>query len=220
MNYENMINTIVEEVYKKINSINEIENKPKAVLLYEDNNKEQFKFLKQRFEVVNFEKSIRDCQIVIISKLCMRGLCNLAVGHSVSDEERFILKMLMKGKKVYVLEDGIEYKRYKKTAPKALYNKYMSYEDEIINFGVEIIKDINFIYLDDVKKENLSKTKKDIEINDEFSLNLTNQKLISESDLKKPMISGIKNVLVDKKSIVTPLAKDFIRIHHLKLKRM
>lgn len=232
MNYDNLVNLIVEEIYKKINCTDKLEitNKPKAVLIYE-NNKERFNFLKENFDVVSFEKDIRDCEIIIVSKLCMRGICNLALGNSVSDEERFILKMLMKGKKVYVLDEGIEYKRYKETAPKALYNKYLSYEDEILKFGVEVVKDLNSITskakINTNKVENLSlnildkKTLREKEIiDDEISLDLRTKKLISESDLRKPMVNGIKNVVVSKKSIITPLATDFMRIHHLKLKRM
>ena len=60
----------------------------------------------------------------------------------------------------------------------------------------------------------------EVKIDDEFSLDLRTKKLISESDLRKPMVNGIKNVIVSKKSILTPLATDFMRIHHLKLKRM
>lgn len=232
MNYDNLVNLIVEEIYKKINCTDKLEitNKPKAVLIYE-NNKERFNFLKENFDVVSFEKDIRDCEMIIVSKLCMRGICNLALGNSVSDEERFILKMLMKGKKVYVLDEGIEYKRYKETAPKALYNKYLSYEDEILKFGVEVVKDLNSITskakINTNKVENLSlnildkKTLREKEIiGDEISLDLRTKKLISESDLRKPMVNGIKNVVVSKKSIITPLATDFMRIHHLKLKRM
>ncbi|MCR8743974.1 TIGR02536 family ethanolamine utilization protein [Romboutsia lituseburensis] len=232
MNYDNLVNLIVEEIYKKINCTDKLEitNKPKAVLIYE-NNKERFNFLKENFDVVSFEKDIRDCEMIIVSKLCMRGICNLALGNSVSDEERFILKMLMKGKKVYVLDEGIEYKRYKETAPKALYNKYLSYEDEILKFGVEVVKDLNSITskakINTNKVENLSlnildkKTLREKEIiDDEISLDLRTKKLISESDLRKPMVNGIKNVVVSKKSIITPLATDFMRIHHLKLKRM
>lgn len=232
MNYDNLVNLIVEEIYKKINCTDKLEitNKPKAVLIYE-NNKERFNFLKENFDVVSFEKDIRDCEMIIVSKLCMRGICNLALGNSVSDEERFILKMLMKGKKVYVLDEGIEYKRYKETAPKALYNKYLSYEDEILKFGVEVVKDLNSITskakINTNKVENLSlnildkKTLREKEIiDDEISLDLRTKKLISESDLRKPMVNGIKNIVVSKKSIITPLATDFMRIHHLKLKRM
>ncbi|HAT4807034.1 TPA: ethanolamine utilization protein, partial [Clostridioides difficile] len=57
-------------------------------------------------------------------------------------------------------------------------------------------------------------------IDNEFSLDLRNKKLISEADLRKPTINGVKNILVNKKSIITPLAVDFMRIHHLKLKKL
>ena len=109
MNYDNLVNLIVEEIYKKLNNEEKkISNKPKAVTIFKDNNS-RFDLLKDDFDVVNFDNSIRDCEIVIVSKLCMRGLSNLALGNSTSDEERFILKMLMKGKKVYVLDEGLEY---------------------------------------------------------------------------------------------------------------
>ena len=229
MNYDNLVNLIVDEIYKKINSIEcKISDKPKAVTIFEKDNT-RLDILKDDFDIVEFDKSIRDCDIVIVSRLCMRGLSNLAYGNSTSDEERFILKMLMSGKKVYVLNEGLEYKRYKDTAPKALYKKFMSFEDEICKFGVEVIKDLNSLGLnskqntkiEDIKTLNKEEIeKKDIILDDEFSLDLRNKKLISEADLRKPAINGVKNVLVSKNSIITPLATDFLRIHHIKLKRM
>ncbi|MDX5617092.1 ethanolamine utilization protein, partial [Clostridioides difficile] len=59
-----------------------------------------------------------------------------------------------------------------------------------------------------------------VKIDNEFSLDLRTKKLISEADLRKPTINGVKNILVNKKSIITPLAVDFMRIHHLKLKKV
>lgn len=229
MNYDNLVNLIVEEIYKKLKNVeSKISNKQKAVIIFEKDNS-RFDLIKEDFEIVPFDKSIRDCEIVIVSRLCMRGLSNLACGNSTSDEERFILKMLMKGKKVYVLDEGLEYKRYKETAPKALYKKFMSFEDEICKFGVKVVKDLNTISLNDkqsTKRENTKSLNKEnlqtveINIDDDFSLDLRHKKLISEADLRKPAINGVKNVLVNKKSIITPLATDFLRIHHLKLKRM
>ena len=99
MNYDNLVNLIVEEIYKKLNTSKSINvNKPVAVTMFEDDNS-KFNLIKNDFEIVEFDGNIKDCDIVIISKLCVRGLSNLANGNSTSDEERFILKMLMKGKK-------------------------------------------------------------------------------------------------------------------------
>ena len=90
MNYDNLVNLIVEEIYKKLNEIENIaSDKPRAITIFEkDNNR--FDLLKNDFEIVAFDKSIRDCEIVIVSRLCMRGLSNLASGNSTSEEERFI----------------------------------------------------------------------------------------------------------------------------------
>ncbi len=46
------------------------------------------------------------------------------------------------------------------------------------------------------------KEKKDLDttaIVDEFTINLSNKKLVSESDLRKPHINGVRTLIVDKK---------------------
>lgn len=258
MDYNNLIEIIVEELYKKINTTNigyiENKNRKKLVVLYEDD-KSKFDLLSDKFNIEVFDNTTKDCDAVIVSKLCMRGICNLALGNSFLDEERFLLKMLMKGKKIYVLDEGIEYKHYKETAPKTLYNKFRDYEDDICRYGVKIIKSLSEVVSskiafseekfnkekfskDILNKEVLNKEKfsKDIlnkealnkeisneekiEIDDKFSIDLTYKRLISESDLRKPMISGTKDIIISKNSIITPLAMDFIRIHNITVKRM
>lgn len=223
MDYDKLIEFIVDEIYKKLENQDVKENNdlPECVLMWE-RDEEKYKFLNDKFKVLNYNKDIKDCDVLVISRLCLRGLCNLAMGNSVSDEERFILKMIMSGKKVYVMEDGLEYKRYKQTAPKTLYNKYLNFEKEIKSYGVEIINNPKSI-LNETKvnyKEEYTKDNKEIKVNvnlTENTLDLRSKKLISESDLRKPQINGIDKILLGKKSIITPLANDFIRIHNLKL---
>ena len=223
MDYDKLIEFIVNEIYKKLENqgVKENNDLPKCVLMWE-RDEDKYKFLNDKFKVLNYNKDIKDCDVLVISRLCLRGLCNLAMGNSVSDEERFILKMIMRGKKVYVMEDGLEYKRYKQTAPKTLYNKYLNFEKEIKSYGVEIINNPKSI-LNEVKinyKEEYAKDNTEIKVNvnlTENTLDLRSKKLISESDLRKPQINGIDKILLGKKSIITPLANDFIRIHNLKL---
>lgn len=223
MDYDKLIEFIVDEIYKKLENqgVKENNDLPKCVLMWE-RDEEKYKFLNDKFKVLNYNKDIKDCDVLVISRLCLRGLCNLAMGNSVSDEERFILKMIMSGKKVYVMEDGLEYKRYKQTAPKTLYNKYLNFEKEIKSYGVEIINnpksilnETKVIYKEEYVKEN---KEMNLAVNlTENTLDLRSKKLISESDLRKPQINGIDKILLGKKSIITPLANDFIRIHNLKL---
>lgn len=227
MDYSNLIDLIVDEIYKKINEskISEVKNLTKCVVLWEKD-ESRFNSLKNNFEVLSYDESIKEADIVIVSRLCLRGLSNLAIGNSTSNEERFILKMLMMGKKVYIMEDGLEYKRYKSTSPKALYNKYIAFEQELEKFGVKVIKDV-FNILDENKityKEEVTNSNETImceatKVNNQV-LDLGHKKLISESDLRKPQMNGVNKILVGKKSIITPLANDFIRIHHLKIDRV
>ncbi len=71
------------------------------------------------------------------------------------------------------------------------------------------------IYKEEYVKEN---KEMNVAVNlNENTLDLRSKKLISESDLRKPQINGIDKILLGKKSIITPLANDFIRIHNLKL---
>lgn len=223
MDYDKLIEFIVDEIYIKLENqaIKDNNDLPKCVLMWE-RDEEKYKFLNDKFKVLNYNKDIKDCDVLVISRLCLRGLCNLAMGNSVSDEERFILKMIMSGKKVYVMEDGLEYKRYKQTAPKTLYNKYLNFEKEIKSYGVEIINNPKSI-LNETKvnyKEEYVKDNTEIKVNvnlTENTLDLRSKKLISESDLRKPQINGIDKILLGKRSLVTPLANDFIRIHNLKV---
>lgn len=223
MDYDKLIEFIVDEIYKKLENqgVKENNDLPKCVLMWE-RDEDKYKFLNDKFKVLNYNKDIKDCDVLVISRLCLRGLCNLAMGNSVSDEERFILKMIMSGKKIYVMEDGLEYKRYKQTAPKTLYNKYLNFEKEIKSYGVEIINNPKSI-LNETKvnyKAEYAKDNTEIKVNvnlTENTLDLRSKKLISESDLRKPQINGIDKILLGKKSIITPLANDFIRIHNLKL---
>lgn len=100
MDYDKLIEFIVDEIYKKLENqgVKENNDLPKCVLMWE-RDEEKYKFLNDKFKVLNYNKDIKDCDVLVISRLCLRGLCNLAMGNSVSDEERFILKMIMSGKK-------------------------------------------------------------------------------------------------------------------------
>ena len=222
MNYDELINSIVEEVYKRIKENSAVVNsvaKKKAVVIW-DKDMDKYSKISSQYNVVAYEDGIREYDVVVVSALCLRGLANLALGLSVSPEERFILKALMLGKKVYVLESGIEYKRYKETAPKEIYKKYISFEREIRNYGIQVIDNVETL-LDarNVETTIVEGSSYNVETKEDV-VELRNKKLISESDLRRPQIRGAKTIIIDKKTMITPLASDYIRINNLKVERV
>lgn len=240
MDYEKLIEFLVDEIYKKIhdedNKSNYLEKK-KSIVVMGESDVDFYKESLKEFDINPLTSECKDCDILLISKLCIKGLSNISQGTCTTKAEKFALEMLLKGKKVYILEDGIEYRKYKNTAPKVLYNKYIKFEEELLAYGIEVINDLNKISVEskDQKvsfngiKEEINKNlclfseskikeEKDLEsaiIVDELTINLSNKKLVSESDLRKPHINGVKTLILDKKAIITPLAKDYIRINNL-----
>lgn len=228
MNYDTLVDLIVKEVYKKLQETNAVnENKKTAVVFGGSDNTRYERVLGNEYNVVNYENNVEKCDVIIIEKLCLKGLGNLAALTGVSKSEAFIIKMLMEGKKVYVLEDGLEYRQYKSTSPKALYNRYIDFEKELVKYGIDIISSPCAISSNSVSNvispNNVVSIKEEVvevEVEDNSTFEIRNKKLITESDLRKPYMNGMKAVIIDKKSIITPLANDFVRIHHLKVKRV
>ncbi|GAA0679277.1 MULTISPECIES: TIGR02536 family ethanolamine utilization protein [Clostridium] len=224
MDYEKLIEFLVDEIYKKIQAEDKKSNyleKKKSIVVMGESDVDFYKKALKEFDINPLTSECKDCDILLISKLCIKGLSNISQGTCTTKSEKFALEMLLKGKKVYILEDGIEYRKYKNTAPKVLYNKYIKFEENLLSYGIEIINDLNKISIES-KEQKISfngiKEEKDLEssiVADEITINLSNKKLVSESDLRKPHINGVKTLILDKKAILTPLAKDYIRINNL-----
>ncbi len=73
---------------------------------------------------------------VIITKLSCNMLGNLAMGCGGETEE-FIISQLMKGNRVLIDGEGIEYKKYKKSSP--YYRQFSDYERLLITRGAEYL---------------------------------------------------------------------------------
>lgn len=225
MNYDKLVDFIVQEVYKKLNEGAKSTIKDKnAVIVGEYDLEAAKRALGQCYNVVFYDEKVEAAEIVIVSKLTIKAMANLATLTGTNDEENFIIRSLMEGKKVYILEEGIEYKKFKHTAPKALYNKYLEFEKELRLYGINFIDYIGSCMDNAIKQEEsfveTSEKETLIPLEDEYNLEIRNKKLISEADIRKPFKSGMKFLIIDKKSILTPLASDFIRIHNLKIKRI
>lgn len=199
----------------------------KSVLII--SNKED-KFLEEELIGSNFVvdyssnmKSIEEYDLILINELNNLELVNLSLGLPGGDKEKLIIECMLKGKKVGLLSEGIEFKNYKNTSNKNFYSMYETYERKIVEFGINIIGQNsirNFIGINDINKDTrCSYVEESIICNEvkknESYIDLSNKKLISEVDLRRAIVNGSKNIRVSVKAIVTPLAKDFIRMNKL-----
>ena len=77
---------------------------------------------------------------LVITRLPVEQMGALALGLALSDQEAQVLRALLEGRKVKVLETGLEYKEYRKTAPLGDYQKFTSLERELREMGVCVVR--------------------------------------------------------------------------------
>lgn len=226
MNVEALVEVIANEVYKRLQNtqaVNIKDSKKQAVLVATEAYPQIENLLANEYTIQYFDDSVRDCDVVIIPKMCIQLLGNLANGLSASPRERFILTMLLKGKNVIVLEDGIVYKKYKQTSNALLFKMYGEYVKKIEGFGIKIIHDTQLLQscCDEKIAQNVQFPNS--KMNDEAQFHkkaeVISKKVITEADLKKFHLRNVKEIIVTPNSIITPLAKDYIRMQQMHVQR-
>lgn len=219
--YQNLIDEVVKEIYKRLEKEFPNSHKKKVVLIG-DVNEDEYKVLENKYQIVHFSSDVTDFHSIIICKMPLTMLGNLAVGCSHREEEIFVLKALLSEKPVYMIESGLEYRNYKKTSYKTLYTLYSDYEKKITQYGIESISNIS----DVLQYEQNNETKHNLRLDRDDThvglnrINLSAKKLLLESDLMKSHNSYSDMIELNKKCIVTPLAMDYIKNHNLNIRRV
>ncbi|TVX92476.1 ethanolamine utilization protein [Paenibacillus agilis] len=138
-----LIQAVTDEVMRRLEQMKQGQStvtKKRAVLLSMESLPELESLLNPHVEVSYYEASMRDCDLLIIPKVCLQLLANLANGLSAGPRERFVLTMLLKGRQVVVLEEGLLYRKYKATAPIHLYKLYEGFAHQLSNYGIRTVK--------------------------------------------------------------------------------
>ena len=204
---QQVIDAIVNEIYNRIKQCEHTQN----LLVIGAVDKEDEKLLKESYHLISKPIENVEYTTILISELSEEQLAHLAMGCSYTDEERCILKALLQGKTVYLLESGIAYRKYKKTAHKPLYTLYQDYENKFVQYGVRIIHHVGELFHNQKDEPHLMNPKE---------INLKHKKLLLETDFMHTLLEPFTVIEVNKKCIVTPLAEDYIRSHKLKIKRI
>ncbi|HIU76783.1 MAG TPA: hypothetical protein IAC62_12930 [Candidatus Pelethocola excrementipullorum] len=154
--------------------------------------------------------------MIIVADLSLGQMAQIALGLPVDSESENILQSLLEGKKVYILESGLEYRKYRESAYKTLYQIYLGYEDRIRKFGGEVVTDVQEI----IERESAISTEREISgVTTGDDLDLTELGLLRESDLTKVRGNGYGTVVIGQSTIVTPLAQDYLTNHNLAVRR-
>ncbi|MCG7317188.1 MULTISPECIES: TIGR02536 family ethanolamine utilization protein [Brevibacillus] len=225
MNIEALVEAVTKEVYKKLQGMKLLQEQPikrqKAIIMDNQAHPEIEAQIESRYDFQYYDEQTKDCDLVIIPTICIQLLGNLANSISAGSRERFILTMLLKGKKVVALENSMVYKKYKQTANPVLYKQYEEFEERIKSFGIQMVQVSDLLNTDSKEhKPEVASAKQESEIErEEVRQEVISKKLITESDLKKFHLRQVNQIIVSKNSIITPLAKDYIKMQQIQVRR-
>mgnify|MGYP005765048671 CR=1 FL=1 len=146
-------------------------------------------------------------EILLLAEISPGLLCELALGLACSEEGRLVSGALLRGKRVCMLEGGLEYKKFKDSAPKTLYLQYQKYEETLLRFGVEKIS------------HTWDLTNRWETVGRGASADFTSLKVARESDLIRAKSQGYRSICLGADTILTPLARDYISNHGLCVNR-
>ena len=131
-------------------------------------------------------------EILVISTLGINDMVDIALGKTHP-----AISGLLEKKTVYIVEEGLEYKRY--SEPKALMETYDKYMASIVKYGISLVKRVDL--MDKIGSVTEKTTLKGV---------ITISKL-RERNLKNA------GLILDKKSIITPLAMEYIKENNIEI---
>lgn len=214
MEYENLVDEILYELEKRLKiNANFLQMKKKLIVIGKFD-KKSFMPLETIFDIQPFESETTNFDCIIVTSLSIEMMSRIALGCGGEDGESFLLKALLNGKNVYLLESSLFYKKYKKTAFKFIYRLYSEYECKLLQYGMKKITDIT-----DILNEKFQSCEI-YENTQELKVDFTGKKLLQETEFIKNHIKELSCVYIDNHCIITPLAKDYIKNHHLTIKRI
>lgn len=221
-----LIEAVAAEVIKRLQQAQTTEPiaiSKKAILLSTEPVPVLESILNPYYEVRYYDESVRDCDLLIIPKMCIGLLSYLANGISAGTRELFVLTMLLKGIRVVVLEEGLLYRKYKQTSPVMLYKLYDGFANKLQSYGIKTARESDLLSacLEDQRlaeyQEEVDSEDADVDMISQSEV-LTS-KVITEADVKKYRLQNVKEIVVGRRSIITPLAQDYLHTHQMRVRR-
>lgn len=234
MDIEKLVEMITKEVMNRVKQVEIQEEilprKSTKILIAESSESSIYEELANSLKKSNYcydsleniENDLDAYESIVFGELNNRSLANISLGVQCSPKEAIAIKAALLGKKIIILEDGLEYRKYKSTSNKILYSLYQDYERKLVSYGMEIVSEKDFMKVLRSKKqegcvsvqENVIKVEPAISVQntkEEEIYDFSKKRVLSEADLKRVYRQGIKGIKISKKTVLTPLVKDFIR---------
>lgn len=153
-------------------------------------------------------------EYIVVESIQIDSLLRVASLCPTTTQESALVKGLLQGKAVYVLNSTVQLDAYRKTAAPLLFKELLHQKQKLEKYGVTFCDQIDFIVQNNsvsVEKEQAVKSTQHVVKADKKS------KLITEAKLRDLNLSSGDVFVAPKGTIVTSLAKDYLKRHKITL---
>lgn len=150
LSYDALVELVTKEVMNVISSSGIasvdsdgcVDKRPSALVIGDKNSLPAFAQDKYRFESIDsYKGDISKYDCVFIAELTCAELADCALGRDCRAVPCAVTNALLSGKKVFLLESALPYRKHKETANRAFYSMFEGYVNTLRTFGVEIIRE-------------------------------------------------------------------------------
>ena len=239
--YEDIIEEVMKEVLRRLSEYENTCIHKKALLVLSDGLQSLSQAITKDYNLLipdtgSFEKadklySMVSCaEVILVTSINVKQLVNLALLCGSGYLEEAIRYALLLGKRIFVLEEGLEYRSYKATANKTFYRRLLEYEECLRQCGIIFTSESTFPLIEKQVKQTVQRIQQGDSkgitsfakttfdgIEEQVELK---KKLILEKDLMNLNIKSQATICIEKDSIITPSALDYARAHHMRFNKM
>ena len=147
------------------------------------------------------EKDKFNADIVIVTELSILNMNRIALGLPQTEDEVIIFEHLLNGKKVLILEEGMELHASQHIAPRALLQVLENYKNQLVRYGASILPLKHFEKINGAVNQ---------EVNEKADKS-DRKELLTIAKVRKLNLHAGDIFETDKNVIVTALARDYLR---------
>ncbi|MCG8483168.1 MAG: hypothetical protein MJA31_07675 [Clostridia bacterium] len=217
MDIEKLTNEIMHRLLEKIQS-EQTENNASAKKMFLQSDGEAVSIPGYKPHDLENAKDINqllEYEFLVLGKLTVDELASTANGQSINAKTSAVRQFLLTGKKVYIIENGLEHRAYKEVANPVYYNIFRNYEKQLVQFGVRIISPMALekVY----SKETVSNLSTDVKAcqvcdssKESLTINYSTKKKLVTLEMAVKMANETA-VILKPGTIITPSAKDIFK---------
>jgi ethanolamine utilization protein len=220
MDQEKWVESIIKEVMIRLlemHSINDLENaiRQQKILAIAMSDHQILSEIRHRYRIDFYEDynehedhiDINVYDAILLGSISHQELVHISMGLANNPVSSLVIEAILAGKKIFILKEGVTYQRYEHTSNTNFYNMLKGYEEQLKTFGIK------WIYANEIveKIENPEALREAFIEEKKIEEYVVEVKIITESIAKQYHKNGCQRLMIKKHTIVTPLARDYLR---------